>query len=374
MKKRETIFLSPPCMHASERRMVKEAFDSNYITAGGPMVARFEREMEARTGIPHAAAVSAGTAALSLAYRELGVGRGDIVFCSDLTFIASIGPAIHAGAKPVFIDSNPATWCIDPALLEEALFDAQKRGKIPKCVTVVDLYGQCCDYDAIEAICARYGVPLLVDAAEAFGATYKTRSAGDAGFAGVLSFNGNKIMTTSGGGMLLSRDAAVIERARKRSQQSREEKPWYEHVEIGHNYRLGNVNAAIGLGQLAHFDAMLEKKRRIFARYDRELAGLMQEMPEASYGRCSRWLSVFLLDDGGRVMPLIDSLAKEAIEARPVWKPMHLQPCFKGCKCYGGAVSERLFAHGICLPSGAGLTAPQQSRVIRSVKRILHEQ
>lgn len=365
--------------------MVKEAFDSNYITAGGPMAERFEREVAAKTGIPHAAAVSSGTDALALAYCELGVGRGDVVFCSDLTFIASIGPAIHAGAKPVFIDSDPATWCMDPALLAEALSDAKKRGKMPKCVTAVDLYGQCCDYDAIESVCKEYGVPLLVDAAEALGATFKGRSAGDAGFAGVLSFNGNKIITTSGGGMLVSRDEAVVARARKRSQQSREAFPWYEHAEVGHNYRLGNVNAAIGLGQLEHLDAILEKKRRIFARYEKELAQALQAMPEAPYGRCSRWLSVFTLKDAHdakrrtgtdgtpskRVLALVEALSRERIEARPVWKPMHLQPCFKGCRVYGGSVSGHCFAHGVCLPSGAGLTAVQQSRVVDAVLRAL---
>lgn len=372
------IVLSPPWMGGEEFKMMKEAYDSGFVTPCGPMVDRFEKELAARMGIPFAAAVCGGTAGLALIYHELGVSKGDYVFCSDLTFIASIGPAVRRGATPVFIDSDPKTWMIDPKLLKKALDEAKEADKLPKCVTIVDLYGQCCDYDAIEKICRKYNVPLVVDAAEALGATYKGRSAGDAGFACAVSFNGNKIITTSGGGMLLCRDEGVVQRARKRSQQSREGFIWYEHKEVGYNLRLSNISAAIGIGQLKYLDKMLAKKRAIFVKYEKAFKGLLEPMPNAPYGESSRWLSVFLCepttDDfttvSPRVTELVEKLKEKNIESRPVWKPMHLQPCFKGCKCYGGKVSERLFSNGICLPSGVGLTAAEQNRVIKAVKAI----
>ena len=375
------IVLSPPWMGGAEFKIMKEAYDSGFVTPCGPMVDRFEKELAARMGMPHAAAVCGGTAALALIYHELGVGRGDTVFCSDLTFIASIGPAVRRGAAPVFIDSAEDTWMMDPKLLEKALADAKKRRKLPKCVTIVDLYGQCCDYDTIEEICKKYSVPLVVDAAEALGATYKGRSAGDAGFACAVSFNGNKIITTSGGGMLLCRDEDVVQRARKRSQQSRESFIWYEHKEVGYNLRLSNISAAIGIGQLKYLDKMLAKKRSIFARYAMAFKGLLRGMPNASYGESSRWLSVFQCESttkdftrvSQRVIELVDKLSALNIESRPVWKPMHLQPCFKGCKCYGGKVSEKLFSNGICLPSGVGLTLSEQDRVIKAVKQVVKE-
>lgn len=365
------IFLSPPWMGGGERRAVAEAFASNYIAPCGPMVDRFEREFAAAVGLPHACALSSCTAAIDLLARELGVGRGDRVFCSDLTFIASVGPFAERGAEPVFIDAEPSSWTMDPGLLEEALRAAAAEGRLPKAVVAVDLYGQCCDYDRVGALAARYGVPLVVDSAEALGATYRGRSAGSAGMAAVFSFNGNKIITTSGGGMLASRDGDLVGRARKRSQQSREAAPWYEHAELGFNYRMSNVSAAIGVGQLEVLPEILRRKRAVFGRYR---AGLGWDfMPEAAYGRCSRWLTVGLVPGaaGGargepspRVMGLVRALAAARVEARPVWKPMHLQPVFAGARVYGGAVAERLFREGICLPSGAGLEAGDQARVI----------
>lgn len=375
----ERIPLCIPWMGGAEFKMMKEAYDSGFVTPCGPMVDRFEKEIAAKMKIPYAAAVCGGTAALALIYRELGVKKGDVVFCSDLTFIASCGPAARMGAKLVFIDSDPKTWMMDVKLLEKALADAKKAKKLPKCVTAVDLYGQCCDYDAIEKVCKKYGVPLVVDAAEALGATYKGRSAGDAGFASAISFNGNKIITTSGGGMVLCKDEEVVKRARKRSQQSREGFIWYEHKEVGYNLRLSNICAAIGIGQLKYLDKILAKKRAIFARYEKAFKGLLKGMPNAPYGNCSRWLSVFLVPTKAKnftvvtpeVMKLVDGLKALNIESRPVWKPMHLQPCFKGCKYYGTGVGDRYFASGICLPSGMGLTVAQQNRVIREVKRIV---
>jgi dTDP-4-amino-4,6-dideoxygalactose transaminase len=389
------IFLSPPWMCGRERERVEEAFASNYIAPCGPMVDRFEREFASAVGLPHACALSSCTAALDLLFHELGVGRGDLVFCSDQTFVASIAPAVHRGAEPVFIDSHPATWTMDPGLLREALADARRAGRLPKAVVAVDLYGQCCDYDAIQAACEECGVPLLVDSAEAMGASYGGRHAGDAGWAAVYSFNGNKLITTSGGGMLASRDGGVVERARKRSQQSREPAAWYEHREIGYNYRMSNIVAAIGVGQLESLQRIVEKKRQIFDWYRERLGPLVGFMPEAAYGRCTRWLTVAELEVGGQksevgcrvsgggnqpstrggpsetVGRLVQALEAENIESRPLWKPMHAQPVFRGARVYGGSVSERLFARGICLPSGAGLQAADVERVSALVARCL---
>jgi dTDP-4-amino-4,6-dideoxygalactose transaminase len=363
---RERIFLSPPWLGGNERTRVEEAFASGYIAPCGPMVDRFERDFVAVTGLPHACAVSSGTAALELLFHELGVTRGDRVFCSDLTFVSSIAPAVHRGAEPVFIDCDEATWTLDPELLAEALAAAAKEGRLPKAVVAVDLYGQCCDYGRIEPLCEQYGVPLIIDAAEALGAEYGggrsscPRHAGDAGWAAVYSFNGNKIITTSGGGMVASRDGGVVARARKRAQQAREPVVWYEHEELGYNHRMSNIVAAVGVGQLSCLERIVAKKRQIFEWYRERLGALLgiRFMPEAGYGRCTRWLTVVEMSRQAGTVPLrlVEALEKENIESRPVWKPMHLQPVFKGARLFGGAVSERLFAHGVCLPSGAGLT------------------
>ena len=362
------IFLSPPWMGGGEQERVREAFASNYVAPTGPMVDRFEALFSERVGIPNVCALSSGTAGLDLLFRELGVGRGDTVICSDLTFVASIAPAVHAGAEPVFVDCEAATWTMDTERLAEALDEADRSGRRPKAVVAVDLYGQCCDYDGIEALCERHGVPLIVDAAEALGARYGDRAAGDAGWAAVYSFNGNKIITTSGGGMLASRDAGVVARARKRSQQSREVAVWYEHRELGYNYRLSNICAAIGVGQLAHLDTILARKRAIAEFYRERLREVtaVSWMPEAPYGQSNHWLSILQLDPRQTaVTPEQVRLALEAanIESRPVWKPMHAQPVFAGVRCYGGAVSERLFRQGLCLPSGAGMTKDDLARV-----------
>jgi dTDP-4-amino-4,6-dideoxygalactose transaminase len=360
-------------MGGGEEERVREAFASNYIAPTGPMVDRFEAHFSAVVGIPHVCALSSATAGLDLLFRELGIQRGDTVICSDLTFVASIAPAVHAGAEPVFIDCDEATWTMNADLLAEALQVAERMDARPKAVVAVDLYGQCCDYDRIEALCAHHGVPLIVDAAEALGARYDSRAAGDAGWASVYSFNGNKIITTSGGGMLASRDPAVIARARKRSQQSREAAVWYEHRELGYNYRLSNICAAIGVGQLAHLAAIVARKRAIAAGYQERLRDVdaISWMPEAPYGESNRWLSILQLDPERTVVtPEQVRLALEAenIESRPVWKPMHAQPVFDGARCHGGAVSERLFRQGLCLPSGAGLSDGDLDRVAAVVR------
>ena len=370
------IFLSPPWMGGSEQAKVQEAFASNYIAPCGPMVERFERDFAAAVGLPAACALSSCTAALQLLAHELDVQRGDIVFCSTLTFVASIAPFVQRGATPVFIDSDAATWNLDPFLLEEALADAHKKGKLPRAVVAVDLYGQCCDYDCLESACNRYGVPLIIDAAEALGATYKGRAAGVAGWAAVYSFNGNKIITTSGGGMLAARDETLVARARKRSQQAREAVTWYEHAELGYNHRLSNILAAIGVGQLELLPEILRRKRALFAQYQQRLSAAgFSFMPEAAYGCCSRWLTVAQIEDdrahgdaiGPRVQQMIQKLEAADIEARPVWKPMHRQPVFQGTTIYGGAVSEALFRQGLCLPSGAALTADTCERICERI-------
>ncbi|MBQ9430465.1 MAG: DegT/DnrJ/EryC1/StrS family aminotransferase [Kiritimatiellae bacterium] len=379
----ERVFLSPPWMTGEEMKLVQEAFASNYIAPCGPMVDRFESAFAELTGAAAACALSSATAGIDLLADILGIGAGDAVVCSDLTFIASAGPFSHRGARLVFIDSDPATWNLDPALVEETFAGMLRRGEpLPKALVAVDLYGQCADYDALETCCSKYRVPLIVDAAESLGARYRGRPSGSAGIAAVSSFNGNKIITSSGGGMLFSGNSEIVNTARRLSQQSREPFPWYEHVRVGYNYRMSNIVAAIGLGQLGRLDEIIARKRRVFGWYRERLEGRggISFMPEAGYGECTRWLTVALLEsavtDSGdvpspRVRKVLDALDRADIEARPVWKPMHLQPVFRDCRLVGAGgtpVTERLFAGGICLPSGCGLTEDQVDRISGIVK------
>ena len=364
------IFLSPPWMGGTEQKMVEAAFASGYIAPCGPMVDQFETVFAQAVNAPHACALSSCSAALDLLFHELGIQKGDRVFCSDLTFVASVAAAVHRGAEPVFIDCDEATWTMNPDLLDEALADAKRDNALPKAVVAVDLYGQCCDYDRIGALCETYGVPLIIDAAEAVGATYRQRPSGNAGWASVYSFNGNKIITTSGGGMLVSRHQDIVERARKRSQQSREPKVWYEHEELGYNYRMSNIVAAIGIGQLQVLPEIVRRKRQIFEWYRERLSDLtgIRFMPGVPYGEPTRWLTVIHLASAPHVSDMIQRLEAENIESRPVWKPMHLQPVFREAKMYGGAVGERLFQTGLCLPSGAGLAQNDVDRVCTLIK------
>jgi dTDP-4-amino-4,6-dideoxygalactose transaminase len=377
------IFLSPPWMGGNERACVEEAFDSNYIAPCGPMVERFEKEFATFLQRPDCCALSSCSAALDLLCHELDIQKGDTVFCSDLTFVASIAAAVHRGATPVFIDSDETSWNMNPDLLAEALTEAQQRNSLPKAVIAVDLYGQCCDYDRLEKLCSAYNVPLIIDSAEALGATYQGRPAGNAGWASVYSFNGNKIITTSGGGMLTARDPAVVERARKRSQQSRENHPWYEHAELGYNYRMSNIVAAIGVGQLQLLPEILRRKEQIFRWYQQGLGQLegLVFMPEAPYGKATRWLTVITLDadkvpanatePSPKINALIAALERENIESRPLWKPMHLQPVFQNVTTYGGRVSEKLFASGLCLPSGVGLPETEIKTICKVIKQTI---
>jgi pyridoxal phosphate-dependent aminotransferase EpsN len=368
------ILLSVPHMGGAEQAYVREAFATNWLSTVGPNLAAFEKALEARVGLPCVALVS-GTAALHLGLRLLGVGPGDTVFCPTLTFAASANPIRYLGAEPVFIDSDYSTWNMDPALLEDALRQSAKAGKLPKAVVVVDLYGQCADMDPIRAACDRYEVPILDDAAEALGATYKGKPAGVLGDVAVFSFNGNKIVTTSGGGMLAAHHAAWVEKARFWSQQARDPGLAYQHSELGYNYRLSNVLAGIGRGQLEVLDLRVEQRRANAFRYRDAFADLpgIALMPQASYGLHTNWLSCFLIEAGefgASRDALIRALDQADIESRPVWKPMHLQPLYAGCACYGGQVAEDLFRRGICLPSSSSLSEEDQLRVINSVRRM----
>ena len=331
--KPDRIFLSPPHMSGHEQRYINEAFESNYIAPLGPQVDAFEKEFAEKTGTTHAVALSSGTAAMHLALCELGVGVGDEVLISTLTFIGGVSPVTFLGAKPVFIDADYKTWNMDPDLLAKEIDTSAERGRLPKAVVPTDLYGQCADYDRILEICASYEIPVIVDAAESLGATYKGRSAGAGAKAAVFSFNGNKIITTSGGGMLTSEDADFIDKARFLSQQARDDAPHYEHSQIGFNYRMSNILAAIGRGQLHVLDERVRQKRQIFAKYKAALQDIdgIEFMPESPIGKSNRWLTVILITPekfGTDRETVRVALEAENIEARPVWKPMHLQPVF----------------------------------------------
>jgi dTDP-4-amino-4,6-dideoxygalactose transaminase len=367
------LYLSPPHMGDDERRLLLEAFDSNWIAPLGPHVDAFERELGTVTGMPHVAALSSGTSAIHLALVILGVQPGDEVIVSSFTFAATANAVRYVGAVPVFIDSDEATWNMDPALLREELKDAAKRGKMPKAIIPVDLYGQCADYDPILETAAAHGVPVVEDAAEALGATYKGKPAGQFGVMSALSFNGNKIITTSGGGALLSRDAALVARTRFLATQARDTAPHYEHSEIGYNYRLSNLLAAVGRGQLRTLRERVAARRRNFDFYTRAFSDLpgISMMPEAPYGEGTHWLTCIVVNAGEFGASHEDirlALEREDIEARPLWKPMHLQPVFRDCRVRGGSVSANLFARGLCLPSGSGMSDADLERVAAIVR------
>ncbi|MCL0035160.1 aminotransferase class I/II-fold pyridoxal phosphate-dependent enzyme [Thermodesulfovibrionales bacterium] len=425
------IFLSPPHMSGYEQQFIAEAFESNYIAPLGPQVDAFEKEFAEKIGIPHALALSSGTAAMHLALHQIGVREGDEVIASTLTFIGSVSPVTFLGGKPVFIDADYATWNMDPNLLAEEINFCDKKGKLPKAVVPTDLYGQCADLDRILEICEPYGIPVIIDAAEALGAVYYSANselgmlnselkgqkhinqlkinnskfkiahhAGVGAKAAIFSFNGNKIITTSGGGMLVSEDKDFIDQARFLSQQARDDAPHYEHSQIGFNYRMSNILAAIGRGQLKVLDDRVEAKRQIFEKYKEALKDVdgIEFMPEAAYGRASRWLTVILITPhkfGVDRETVRLALEAENIEAKPVWKPMHLQPvfdCGSRFKVQGseimqekattkiqnskfkiqnyparvvrGKVAEDLFKRGLCLPSGTAMTDEDIGRVV----------
>jgi dTDP-4-amino-4,6-dideoxygalactose transaminase len=368
----EQIYLSPPDMGPDERRLMLDAFDSNWVAPIGPHLGALEAEVAAVAGVAHAVAVSSGTAALHLALRLLGVGPGDDVLVPTLTFVATANAVTYTGASPVFVDAHRDTWTMDPALVAGELDARARTGKLPAAVITVDLYGQCADYDPLMEACERHGVALIEDAAEGLGATYRGQPAGSFGRAAIFSFNGNKIITTGGGGMLVSDDADLIEAARHLATQARDPAPHYEHSTIGYNYRLGNVPAAIGRGQLMHLDAKVARRQAINAAYRRAFDTVpgISFMPDATYGTSTNWLTVLLIDPdafGATTAEVRTHLERHNIEARPAWKPMHLQPVFAGAPMLGGAVSEEIFATGLCLPSGSSLSDDNVDRVVDTV-------
>ena len=371
--KNKRIFLSAPHMGGQERDFVNQAFDSNYIAPLGPQVDAFEKEFAQAVGAKYATALSSGTAALHLVLRYAGVTDDDQVLCSTFTFVASANAIRYQNAKPVFVDSAIESWNMDVGLLRDELAKRAAGGCLPKALMLVHLYGQPAEVEPVKKLCDEYGVFLLEDAAEALGARYNGKSPGTIGDAGVFSFNGNKIITTSGGGMVVSDDKQLIEKVKFWATQARDAGVHYQHSELGYNYRMSNVLAAIGRGQLRVLDERVKRKRAIFDRYLEALGDLsgIEFMPEVRYGKATRWLTCLTIDpeiagvDRDFVM---GELEKQNIESRPTWKPMHLQPLYKGYQVVGGKVSEELFAKGLCLPSGTGMTDDDLERVIGVIR------
>jgi pyridoxal phosphate-dependent aminotransferase EpsN len=363
-------------LDSGEAELIADAVASNWIAPLGPHVDAFEEEFAARIGVKAAAATSSGTAALHLALILAGVKAGDEVLVSTLTFAASVNPILYLGATPVFIDSETESWNLDPALVAEAVESRARAGRPPAAVIVVHLYGQSANLDPILKVCGKHGVPVIEDAAEALGATYKGRPVGSFGLMSIFPFNGNKIITTSGGGMLVSDDPVLADRARKLASQAREPALHYEHKEVGYNYRLSNILAALGRGQLELLNEKVAARRRVFDRYVEGLGDLpgVTFMPEASWGSATRWLTALtLVEDEVGIGPrkLCESLGDQNIEARPLWKPMHLQPVFSGFPGHSSGVSDRLFQSGICSPSGSDLSECQLGRVIDHIRPLV---
>ena len=372
----ERIYLSSPHMSGDEIVFVKEAFDSNWVAPLGPHVEAFERETARYIGVKGALALSSGSAALHLVNCLMKFNRGERIFCSSLTFAATVGSLYHGGVECVFIDSEPESWNMSPAALENAFISAEKEGNMPRAVFLVNLYGQPCDMDSLHKICSSYGVPIIEDAAESLGATYKGKQTGSFGKYSILSYNGNKIITTSGGGMLLSDDLEGIAKAKFLSTQARDPMPWYEHSTLGYNYRMSNILAGIGRAQMLHIDERIAARRKVFNNYVKAFSDIEEFhfMPEPEWSYSNRWLTTLLIDESSSVAPLdvLEELKKLDIESRPVWKPMHLQPVFEGCSYWRHNeekdVSAHLFERGLCLPSGSNLTESRQERVIKGVR------
>jgi len=366
--------LSPPHVGEEERRNVDSAFATNWIAPAGPHLAALESEICAVSGIKEAVALSSGTAALHLAVRLMDVQPGDEVFCSTFTFVASANPIVYQGGRPVFIDADTVSWNMDPNLLAEALAQRAKAGRLPRAIIVADIYGQCAAWAEILAAAAAYGVPVIEDAAESVGATYRGAWAGGFGVLGVFSFNGNKILTTGGGGMLLSSDSTLIDRAHHLATQARGPEAHYEHCELGYNYRLSNVLAGIGRGQLLTLGGRIARRRENFEFYRQSLCHLpgVEFMPEAPHCRSTRWLTCLTIDPevaGVNRHSVLAALSAANIEARPLWKPLHRQSLYRDTVAYGGAVADRLFDQGLCLPSGSALTNDELQRVVDVVRR-----
>jgi len=371
MAERKKIWLSSPHMsdEGYEMQYIQEAFDTNWIAPLGTNVIEFEKELAAKIGSKHAAALSSGTGAIHLALIALNICEGDIVLCPTLTFAATANPIIYQNATPVFIDSDYETWNMDPKALETAL---EKYGNQVKAVIVVHLYGLSADMDKIMALCEKFNVPVVEDAAESLGSLYKGKYSGTIGKFGIFSFNGNKILTTSGGGMLVSNDEEKIKKVRFWSTQSRDAARHYQHSELGFNYRMSNVVAGIGRGQLKVLDLRMNKKKYIFEYYKRELGELagIEFMPINEWNEPNYWLSVMILKDKVRPLDIMEALEAENIETRPVWKPMHMQPFFAEYDYIGGDVSEKLFENGVCLPSDTKMTDEDLERIVSIIKSL----
>lgn len=391
---KQHIFLASPHMsdEGYEKEFVKEAFDTNWIAPLGKNVTEFEKEMTEKLGAKSAVALSAGTAAIHMALKSIGVGQGDLVFCQSLTFSATANPITYEKAVPVFIDSEASTWNMSPSALQKAFDKYEKLGRLPKAVMAVHLYGNCAHIEEIADICKRYGVPLVEDAAESLGSTYQGKYTGTFGDYGIISFNGNKIITTSGGGMLLVQTEDAEERAKKVlfwSTQARDAARWYQHSEIGYNYRMSNVVAGIGRGQLKVLDQRVEKKRYIFEYYKKRLGHLQgitfQPQSEDTYSNC--WLTAIQLSDDCKVRPLaiMTALEEDDVESRPIWKPLHLQPVFADCDFISdvenlhiteeemgadNSISGEIFRRGVCLPSDSKMTDADLERICSVVEKL----
>lgn len=379
---RERIYLASPHMSEQgyEQKYVKDAFDTNWVAPLGPNVTNFETELAKYVGVKSASALSSGTAAIHLGLKALGVTHGDVVFCSTLTFSASCNPILYLGATPVFIDSDALTWNMCPKALKLAFEDAEKKNKLPKAAVVVNLYGQSADMDPIVELCQKYNVPILEDAAESLGATYKGKMSGTIGNIGIYSFNGNKIITTSGGGMMVSNNEEYPKKATFWATQSREAQRHYEHKEIGYNYRMSNVVAGIGRGQLKVLNERIAKKKEIYETYKEGFKDIeeIEMMNICDFGESNYWLSVMTLKETSKVKPIniMLTLEKENIESRPVWKPMHLQPIFSQYPFFTAtkqtSVSEDYFNRGVCLPSDTKMSQKQQQVIIDLIKQLFH--
>ncbi|MFH1880416.1 MAG: DegT/DnrJ/EryC1/StrS family aminotransferase, partial [Bacillota bacterium] len=380
----------PPCMSGKELEYIQDAFDTNWIAPYGPSLNAFEREMSRYIGVESALALSSGTAAVHLALRWLDVRQGDTVFCQDFTFIGSCDAILYEKCVPVFIDSENKSWNMSPVALENAFQWAQKNGTMPKAVIICDIYGESADWDKLLPICRRYGVPVIEDAAEAVGTAYKGKRCGSFGDVSVLSFNGNKILTTSGGGMVLSNNKLAIEKMHFWSTQAREPVIWYEHKEVGYNYRMSNICASIGRGQLEFLPAKLEKRRKIHSAYKNAVEGLpVRIKTTAEKGSSNHWLNLLCVDaDKPTPAEIVTRLQNAQIESRPAWKPMHMQPLFADDlfvtddKLYAhgadalnqtGVVDDYIFSHSLCLPSGDSLTDEQIAGIVNEIRAVFSD-
>ncbi|MBC2175048.1 aminotransferase class I/II-fold pyridoxal phosphate-dependent enzyme [Listeria booriae] len=375
----EKILLSPPHMSGAEQTYIDKAFATNWIAPLGPNVDQFEQDLAAYNNVEAVAATNTGTAAIHLALKLLNVQPGDTIFCSTFTFIASVNPALYEKAMPVFIDAEKDTWGMSPEALQRALEEAAQKGKLPKAIIIVHIYGQSVKMDEIMALANQYNIPVIEDAAESLGSTYKGKKLGTFGEFGIYSFNGNKIITTSGGGALVSNKKTPIHRARFLSTQAREQREYYHHVEAGYNYRLSNILAGIGIAQLQVLEERIAKKRAIFDCYKKGFQAIpnITMMPELADTKSNRWLTTVLIQDADPT-EIMNKLSNKGIEARLLWKPLHCQPVFEDCQFYrhiegAGSVAEALFAQGLCLPSGTQMTEEQQNYVITIMREILAE-